>query len=87
MRSYLRRYLGITIAGQIHQKTVFAQIKIIEMLRTPRRFAGVSQAHMIGQRVDGAGLAVIGTSGKSNFHPAMQRKVLKVIDCGKKLSS
>ena len=64
-------YFCVAIARQVHQAAIFAKIKEIDLLGSPWCFTGASQAALGGNAVQGAGLAGIGTPGKSHFGTAV----------------
>src|SRR5688500_265 len=75
-------HFSVAVTRKIHQKTVMAQLKKIQMLGTSRRFADKSKAAAIGQRIYGAGFACIGPPGKSYFHSLGRRQAAQFVNSG-----
>src|SRR5688500_11373051 len=82
MLTDFKRYFSVTVTRKIHQKTIMAQLKKIQVLSTSRRFTDKSKAATIGQRINGARFACIGPPGESYFHSLGRRQAAQFVNSG-----
>ena len=70
---HLPRDLRITITRQVNQSLRVTQIKKVDQLSSTRGFTGARQLAIVGQGINSAGFAGIGSPGKRHLDTSFGR--------------
>ena len=82
VRAHVARHLGEAVAGQVDEPAAGFELEEIEQAGRTGALAGPRQPLALGDRIDGARLARVGTAGHGNLGTDIGRQLHELVGAG-----